>query len=98
METISQVETLQLETRQLEVEHSEITGTIVIGSEGSEMTELGDSELDVSGGGGHQSNSHFDRHKSKTNTTSFAGPEGAGSTFSHQEESVSSGNSDLSWD
>ncbi len=93
METIAQVE-----MQQIEVEQSELAGTLVLGSEASEMTELGDSELDVSGGGGHQANSHFDRHKAQTKTTSFAGPEGAGSTFSHQEESVSSGNSDLSWD
>lgn len=93
METIAQVA-----TSQLEMEHSVIAGAIVLESEASEMTELGDGELEVSGGGGHQANSHFDRHKSQTKTTSFAGPEGAGSTFSHQEESISSGNSDLSWD
>ncbi len=93
METIAPVE-----TQELEIQQSELAGTLVLGSDESEMMELGDSELDVSGGGGHQANSHFDRRKAQTKTTSFAGPEGAGSTFSHQEESVSSGNSDLSWD
>ncbi len=88
----------QVEINEINFVGPELESSICISSESFGITELGDSELDISGGGGHQANSHFNRHRSQTKATSFAGPEGAGSTFSHQEETVSSGNSDFSWD
>ncbi len=88
----------QVEINEINFVGPELESSICISTESFGITELGDSELDISGGGGHQANSHFNRHRSQTKATSFAGPEGAGSTFSHQEETVSSGNSDFSWD
>jgi hypothetical protein len=104
-ETMTQVEGLQITVEDSTIAGT-ITGTIVAGSESldmsvsesAEMNELDDSELDVSGGGGRLATAHFDRHRSQTKATTFAGPDGAGSTFSQQEESISTGTSDLSWD
>lgn len=88
----------QLEVNEINFVGPEHESGICISSESFGITELGDSELDISGGGGRQASSHYNRHRSQTKATSFAGPEGAGSTFSHQEETISSGNSDFSWD
>ncbi len=88
----------QREVNEISFVGPELESAISISTESFGIAELEDSELEISGGGGHQANSHFNRHRSQTKATSFAGPEGAGSTFNHQEETVSSGNSDFSWD
>jgi hypothetical protein len=88
----------QLEIHKSEFVGPESAGPIVAESEHCEIIELEDYDLDVHGGGGRQATSHFNRHRSQTKATTFAGPNGAGSTFSHQEESISSGSSDFSWD
>lgn len=92
MDTIQQTEVN-------EISFASADGSMIAIAVESGLQELNMGELDgVSGCGGHQSNSHFDRHRSETKGSSFAGPEGAGSTFSHKEETISAGNSDFSWD
>ena len=60
-------------------------------TESAGLVELSDDDLDVVAGGAHQaSGSTYDRHRLSMKGSSFAGPDGAGSTFSMQEEDVHS--------
>ncbi len=71
-------------------------GTIVSMTAESEMLEISDDELEaVNGGAMRVSNANFDRHRLSMSGSSFAGPEGAGSSFSMKEEDVHSSSSDF---
>ena len=71
----------------------------VFRSDSSLIIDLDSAELDnVNGCGGHQAVNHCNRRRAETKSSTFAGPEGAGSTFSHKEEEISAGASDFSWD
>lgn len=71
-------------------QQTEIIATSAITEAGS-LVELTDDDLDVVAGGAHQaSGSTFDRHRISMKGSSFAGPNGAGSTFSMQEEDIHS--------
>lgn len=69
---------------------SETIATIEI-AEAASLVELSDDDLDIVAGGAHQaSGSTYDRHRLSMRGSSFAGPNGAGSTFSMQEEDIHS--------
>jgi hypothetical protein len=71
-------------------QQTETIATIAV-AEGGSLVELTDDDLDVVAGGAHQaSGSTFDRHRLSMKGSSFAGPNGAGSTFSMQEEDIHS--------
>lgn len=71
-------------------QQTETIATIAVSEAGS-LVELTDDDLDVVAGGAHQaSGSTFDRHRISMKGSSFAGPNGAGSTFSMQEEDIHS--------
>lgn len=69
---------------------TETIATITV-AEASGLVELSDDDLDMVAGGAHQaSGSTYDKHKLSMKGSSFAGPNGAGSTFSMQEEDIHS--------
>jgi hypothetical protein len=64
---------------------------IEIITESSELTALSIDDLDNVSGGAHQaSGSNFDRHRTKMKGSTFAGPDGGGSSFSLETEDISS--------
>lgn len=82
-----------------EVSVADENGTMTVINAGSDIQTLDLDELaNVSGCGGHQSGSQYNRHRSETKGSTFANAEGSGSTFSHKEEDISSAASDISWD
>jgi hypothetical protein len=71
-------------------QQTETIATIAVAEAGG-LVELTDDDLDMVAGGAHQSSgSTFDRHRISMKGSSFAGPNGAGSTFSMQEEDIHS--------
>jgi hypothetical protein len=84
----------QTEVNAIEYVGANGAGTIVTAE--SEMLEISDDELEaVNGGAMRVSNANFDRHRVAMSGSSFAGPEGAGSSFSMKEEDVHSSSSDF---
>jgi hypothetical protein len=78
------------------IEYAGVNGTGTIVTAESEMLEIADNDLeDVNGGAMRASNSNFDRRRVAMSGSSFAGPEGAGSSFNFKSEDVSSSNSDF---
>jgi bacteriocin-like protein len=86
----------QTEINAIEYVGANGAGTIVGMTAESEMLEISDDELEaISGGAMHASTANFDRHRVAMSGQNFAGPDGAGSSFSMKEEDVHSSSSDF---
>jgi hypothetical protein len=86
----------QTELNTLEAIGENGAGTIVTVNSESEIMEMSDDEMDeVNGGAMRSSNANFDRKRTAMSGSSFAGPEGAGSSFNFKQEEVHSSNQDF---
>ncbi|MBD2329100.1 CTB family bacteriocin [Alkalinema sp. FACHB-956] len=74
-------------------------GFSIVESSDSGIVELEDDELDTAGGGAMRfSNANFNRSRTAMSGTTFAGPDGAGSTFDLKTEDISSSSTDFMMD
>jgi hypothetical protein len=89
----------QTEFSAIEYATAEGTGAIVTENSDMAIVEISDEDLDiVNGGATRASNADFSRHRTAMSGKTFAGPDGAGSSFDMKTEDVSSSSSDFMTD
>jgi hypothetical protein len=89
----------QTEFSAIEYATADGTGAIVTESSDMAIVELSEEDLDLANGGATRaSNTDYSRHRTAMSGKTFAGPDGAGSSFDMKTEDISSSSSDFMTD